>query len=151
MGKRKQRTRQGFAADTRVGPTKVKSVDSRGGGTKTKALRLDHGSFSWPSEAVSRRAQIVGVAYNASEAQNSSKLVKGTVVLLDATPFRLWREELSDASPIEPALDRQLRTNRIHAMITSRPGKSGRADGYILEGEELRFYLVKVYGVGAPP
>jgi len=30
------------------------------------------------------------------------------------------------------------------AVISSRPGQSGRADGYILEGKELEFYLKKM-------
>ena len=30
------------------------------------------------------------------------------------------------------------------ACISSRPGQSGRCDGYILEGKELDFYLKKL-------
>lgn len=30
------------------------------------------------------------------------------------------------------------------ASVASRPGQSGRADGYILEGKELEFYLKKI-------
>ena len=30
------------------------------------------------------------------------------------------------------------------ACISSRPGQSGRCDGYILEGRELEFYLKKL-------
>ena len=30
------------------------------------------------------------------------------------------------------------------AKLSSRPGQSGRADGYILEGKELEFYLKKI-------
>jgi small subunit ribosomal protein S8e len=30
------------------------------------------------------------------------------------------------------------------ACISSRPGQSGRADGYILEGKELEFYVKKL-------
>jgi small subunit ribosomal protein S8e len=29
-------------------------------------------------------------------------------------------------------------------VISSRPGQSGRADGYILEGKELEFYSKKL-------
>ena len=32
----------------------------------------------------------------------------------------------------------------ISASVASRPGQSGRADGYILEGKELEFYLRKI-------
>lgn len=30
------------------------------------------------------------------------------------------------------------------ACIASRPGQCGRADGYVLEGKELEFYLRKI-------
>mmetsp|Transcript_5034 Transcript_5034/g.9566 ORF Transcript_5034/g.9566 Transcript_5034/m.9566 type:complete len:202 (+) Transcript_5034:139-744(+) len=41
---------------------------------------------------------------------------------------------------LEPALDHQFASGRLYAKITSRPGQSGRCDGYILEGPELAFY-----------
>ena len=34
--------------------------------------------------------------------------------------------------------------NRLLAKITSRPGQVGRADGYLLEGKELEFYMKKI-------
>jgi len=34
-------------------------------------------------------------------------------------------------------------TGRLMAVISSRPGQTGRADGYILEGKELEFYIKK--------
>ena len=33
---------------------------------------------------------------------------------------------------------------RLYACITSRPGQVGKADGYLLEGRELEFYLKKL-------
>ena len=33
---------------------------------------------------------------------------------------------------------------RLYACITSRPGQVGRADGYLLEGKELEFYMKKL-------
>ncbi|GMI10036.1 hypothetical protein TrRE_jg5225 [Triparma retinervis] len=44
------------------------------------------------------------------------------------------------AEKIEQALDDQFVGGRLFAKITSRPGQSGRCDGYILEGPELNFY-----------
>ncbi|MCJ1433073.1 ribosomal protein S8A [Xylographa pallens] len=41
---------------------------------------------------------------------------------------------------VEPALERQFEAGRLYAVIASRPGQSGRVDGYILEGDELAFY-----------
>jgi len=38
----------------------------------------------------------------------------------------------------------QFTAGRVFACITSRPGQSGRADGYILEGKELEFYIKRM-------
>lgn len=56
---------------------------------------------------------------------------------------RILAERKKDAK-IDNHLEQQFRTGRLLAMITSRPGQSGRADGYILEGKELDFYLKKL-------
>ncbi|TPX44481.1 hypothetical protein SeMB42_g02533 [Synchytrium endobioticum] len=45
---------------------------------------------------------------------------------------------------IDPNLDEQFVTGRLYAALSSRPGQSGRADGYILEGKELDFYLRRI-------
>lgn len=45
---------------------------------------------------------------------------------------------------VEQAIDDQMATGRLYAIISSRPGQSGRCDGYILEGKELEFYLKKI-------
>lgn len=42
---------------------------------------------------------------------------------------------------IDPLLDGQFAAGRLYASISSRPGQSGRADGYILEGKELEVCL----------
>ncbi|GAB0097433.1 40S ribosomal protein S8 [Sergentomyia squamirostris] len=45
---------------------------------------------------------------------------------------------------VEPGLEEQFTSGRLLAAIASRPGQHGRADGYILEGKELEFYLKKI-------
>ncbi|ENN76264.1 40S ribosomal protein S8 [Dendroctonus ponderosae] len=45
---------------------------------------------------------------------------------------------------VEPALEEQFQTGRLLACLASRPGQCGRADGYVLEGKELEFYLRKI-------
>jgi len=45
---------------------------------------------------------------------------------------------------IETLLETQFGAGRLYAVISSRPGQSGRADGYILEGKELEFYVRKL-------
>lgn len=41
---------------------------------------------------------------------------------------------------IDTALEKQFEAGRLYAVVSSRPGQSGRVDGYILEGDELAFY-----------
>jgi len=45
---------------------------------------------------------------------------------------------------LDPLLDDQFNSGRLYACIGSRPGQCGRCDGYILEGDELKFYLKKL-------
>merc|ERR1719223_2001538 len=45
---------------------------------------------------------------------------------------------------LDPLIDEQFQSGRLLACISSRPGQSGRADGYVLEGEELTFYKRKL-------
>lgn len=47
-------------------------------------------------------------------------------------------------SKVEHKVQEQISKGQILACISSRPGQSGRADGYILEGKELEFYLKKL-------
>ena len=45
---------------------------------------------------------------------------------------------------IEAKVAEQMMKGKLYACISSRPGQSGRVDGYILEGKELEFYLKKL-------
>jgi small subunit ribosomal protein S8e len=45
---------------------------------------------------------------------------------------------------VEQHVDEQFLTGRLLACVASRPGQSGRCDGYILEGRELEFYQKKL-------
>jgi len=45
---------------------------------------------------------------------------------------------------VDAALEEQFQTGRVLACVASRPGQVGRADGYILEGKELEFYMRKI-------
>lgn len=46
---------------------------------------------------------------------------------------------------IDPLLESQFGAGRLYATISSRPGQSGRADGYILEGKELEVRVICPY------
>ena len=53
-------------------------------------------------------------------------------------------DERKKKSKISPLLDEQFQQGKLLACIASRPGQCGRADGYILEGKQLEFYLTKI-------
>ena len=160
---------------TRLGARKVATVRVRGGATKYRALRLDHGNFAWGSEHITRKTRLLVVSYNAvsNELVRTNTLVKGAIVQIDAAPYKQWyekhygvtlgkaKEESTDAAAaaapvsqavlvrqktrkLEAALEAAFKTGRLLARIASRPGQVGRADGYVLEGEELAFYSRKL-------
>jgi small subunit ribosomal protein S8e len=109
-----------------------------------------------------------------NEMVRTKTLVKSAIVVIDATPFRQWYEnhykvtigQKGQATPtpvdvtgedaavvqkrrdtemeLDTKLNEQFVNSRLFASISSRPGQSGRADGYILEGEELSFYSKKM-------
>ena len=165
--------------NTKLGAKKITLVRGRGGNFKHRALRIDAGTFSWGSEAISRKTRVLDVVYNATnnELVRTKTLVKNAIVRIDATPFRQWylkhydvelnkkkveeaekaRAETKRSSHVKATLkhrqaDRkvdskladQFHSNNLLACISSRPGQSGRLDGYVLEGRELDFYLRKL-------
>ncbi|VDD83507.1 unnamed protein product [Mesocestoides corti] len=82
------------AAMTKLGPRRIHTVRVRGGNIKLRAMRLDQGNFSWPSQAISRKSRIIDVVYNASnnELVRTKTLVKNAIVQIDSAPFRQWYE-----------------------------------------------------------
>ena len=70
----------------------MRLVRARGGGYKFRALRLNHGNFSWRSEHCTRKTRLVDVVYNAAnhEYVRTKTLTKNAIVQIDATPFRTW-------------------------------------------------------------
>merc|ERR1712018_779955 len=75
---------------TKLGAKKVISVRGRGGNVKRRALRCDTGNFAWGSESMAAKTRLLDCAYNATnnELVRTKTLVKNTIVLIDATPFR---------------------------------------------------------------
>ena len=169
------------SANTRLGEKRIRKLRVKGGNFKFRALRLNTGNFNWGSEGVALKSNILNVVYNASnnELVRTNTLVKNTIVVVDAAPFKKYLakhyfgqssekfelnfnwESKSDTkidskkkeskyikrrvnSKIEPALQAALLKGQLLVCISSRPGQCGRADGYVLEGKELEFYLRKL-------
>merc|ERR1712062_717598 len=82
------------AAMTKLGPQRIHPVRCRGGNKKFRALRLEQGNFAWGSEAITRKTRIIDVVYNAAnnELVRTKTLVKNAIVVIDATPFKMWYE-----------------------------------------------------------
>jgi len=49
-----------------------------------------------------------------------------------------------DGRVLDPNVNSQFDTGRLYACLSSRPGQCGRADGFILEGKELEFYVKRM-------
>lgn len=101
--------------------------------TKSAVVQIDAAPFRQWYEAhygssIGRRRQQKGGA-EAVEDKAASKSVKSK-----------REERVKKMGKIETALERQFEAGRLYAVVSSRPGQSGRCDGYILEGDELAFY-----------
>jgi len=180
LGRQKSNTK--LVSD--VKEQRIHTVRTMGGNRKFRALRLSQGNFGWASEGVARVSRIVDVVYNATsnEMVRTKTLVKGAVLVIDATPFRNYYEnhysqalgrkkgheaseeekaavsraekagpltakkyqERSKVAKVADSLNAQFLQGKLLAKISSRPGQCGRADGYILEGDELEFYMKKM-------
>uniref|UniRef100_A0A0D6R950 40S ribosomal protein S8 n=1 Tax=Araucaria cunninghamii TaxID=56994 RepID=A0A0D6R950_ARACU len=53
-------------------------------------------------------------------------------------------EKRLEGHKLDPHMEEQFAGGKLMACISSRPGQCGRADGYILEGKELEFYMKKL-------
>ena len=75
--------------------------------------------------------------------KKSAKKAGATDEAVDAKQSKHVLRKLSERQKtrtLDPALDDAFASSRLLACISSRPGQSGRCDGYILEGKELEFY-----------
>jgi small subunit ribosomal protein S8e len=109
-----------------------------------------------------------------NELVRTKTLVKSCIVQVDAAPFRNYFERkyniflgkkgskdtlaeikqsghckaIAKAAGAKMQMDASLEAlfnaGRLYACVSTRPGQSGRADGYILEGKELDFYTRKL-------
>ncbi|SCU95187.1 LAME_0F11100g1_1 [Lachancea meyersii CBS 8951] len=72
--------------------------------------------------------------------KKTAKGAEEEVIASSKSAQKKWAARAADAK-IEHTVEAQFGAGRLYACISSRPGQSGRCDGYILEGEELAFYL----------
>ncbi|KAF8252339.1 ribosomal protein S8e [Wilcoxina mikolae CBS 423.85] len=102
--------------------------------TKSAIVQIDAAPFRQWYEAHyglplgKRRGQKAQEAAAAAEATPKSKSVERKLAARQVT------------AKVDSALESQFAAGRLLACVSSRPGQSGRVDGYILEGDELSFY-----------
>jgi small subunit ribosomal protein S8e len=85
--------------------------------------------------------------YEAHYGVKVAKKRKGDDVDVDVKKSSKVQKKLAKRQAIrvlETDIETQIDAGRFLAAISSRPGQSGRADGYVLEGKELEFYKRKL-------
>ncbi|KAK8997319.1 hypothetical protein V6N11_020800 [Hibiscus sabdariffa] len=75
---------------------------------------------------------------------NEGETVTEEVVKKSNHVLRKLLKRQENRISLDPHIDEQFSSGRLLARITSRPGQCGRADGCILEGNELEFYMKKI-------
>merc|ERR1712176_147008 len=82
-----------------------------------------------------------GVKIGVKKSKDGSAVSGQSIVLSSKSPQVAKKLKARQADrTLDPALDAQFASGRVLAKISSRPGQTGRCDGYILEGKELAFY-----------
>jgi len=79
-----------------------------------------------------------------TEAEKDNKDAAATASAKKSKKITKKFAERNTEHTLDPALKEQFLSGRLYACISSRPGQSGRCDGYILEGKELEFYTRKL-------
>jgi len=107
--------------------------------TKSAVIQIDAAPFRQWYEAhygqpIGRRRQQKQAGKESAEDAKKSKSVE-----------KKQAARFAAHGKVEPAIEKQFEAGRLYAVISSRPGQSGRCDGYILEGEELAFYQRKLH------
>jgi small subunit ribosomal protein S8e len=109
--------------------------------TKSAVVQVDAAPFrQWYEahygQAIGRRRQ---KAQAVKEGKTEEEVKKSNAV------EKKQAARLSSRGKVEAAIEKQFEAGRLYAVVSSRPGQSGRVDGYILEGEELAFYQRKLH------
>jgi small subunit ribosomal protein S8e len=99
--------------------------------TKSAVVQIDAAPFRQWYEA--HYGQSIGRRRQQKAAETTTEKKSNSVVKKQAARF-------ADHGKVESAIEKQFESGRLYAVIASRPGQSGRVDGYILEGDELAFY-----------
>ncbi|RMZ92320.1 hypothetical protein DV736_g412, partial [Chaetothyriales sp. CBS 134916] len=101
--------------------------------TKSAVVQIDATPFrTWYEAHYGTTVGRKRVQKGGAEAVEDKKVSKSVA--------RKREDRIKVTGKIEQSLERQFEAGRLFAVVSSRPGQSGRVDGYILEGDELAFY-----------
>ncbi|TBT97799.1 ribosomal protein S8 [Hamiltosporidium magnivora] len=137
-------------SSTRIGEERIKSIRVRGGNEKLRALRLNNGVFTIKSHGFTFDAKILQVVYHptSNELMRTNTLTKSAVLQIESPEAKQFIEGVGSKEPtvkeLDPFFFESNEKGNLYAIVTSRPGQVGKADGYVLQGNELQFYVEKL-------
>jgi len=140
LGKSSTRSEQGGAQG---GANKRRSDTATSGTTGTSSAGTT-GATGTSSEATTASTTATSSAAGSASGATKGAAVPEAAVKKSAHLKSKLAQRRSGHPAVNPNLSDQFNSGRLFACIASRPGQSGRCDGYILEGEELAFYLRKL-------
>ncbi|GAB5567691.1 40S ribosomal protein S8 [Prionailurus iriomotensis] len=77
--------------------------------------------------------------------KKGAKLTPGEEEILNKKQSKKIQKKYDEKEcQISGLLEERFQQGKLLACIASRPGQCGQADGYVLEGKELEFYLRKI-------
>ncbi|KAF6345562.1 ribosomal protein S8 [Rhinolophus ferrumequinum] len=150
------------AANTKIGPRRIHTVRVRGGCTrKTRIIDVVYNASN--NELVRTKTLVKNCIvlvdstpyrqwYESHYAlplgrKKGAKLTPEEEEILNkkrSKKIQKKYDERKKNAKISSLLEEQFQQGKLLACIASRPGQCGRADGYVLEGKELEFYLRKI-------
>ncbi|KAL1776335.1 40S ribosomal protein S8 [Sigmodon hispidus] len=118
------------AANTKIGPRRIHTVRVPGGNKNAPYRQCYESRYALPL-GQKKGAKLTPEEEEILNKKRSKKIPKKY-------------DERKKNVKISRLLEEQFQQGKLLACIASRPGQCGRADGCVLEGKELEFYLRKI-------
>ncbi|KAG5238435.1 hypothetical protein OIU76_014918 [Salix suchowensis] len=93
---------------------------------------------------IGRKKKTTAAAKKEGEEGEAAAAAAATEEVKQSNHVQRKLEKRQQTRKLDPRIEEQFGGGRLLASISSRPGQCGRADGYILEGKELDFYMKKI-------
>ncbi|KAL1773820.1 40S ribosomal protein S8 [Sigmodon hispidus] len=147
------------AADTKIGPRRIHTVRVRGGNKKIidVVYNASNNELVQTKTLVKNCIVLIDSApyrqwYESHYALPLGRKKRGKLTPEEEEILNKKRskkiqkkyDERKKNAKISSLLEGQFQQAKLLTCTASRPGQCGRADGYVLEGKELEFYLRKI-------